>query len=294
MHLSLRLIVAAGLLLPLAVHAATAVNERASLGTGGRVEISNVAGKVTVRGWDRNEVALTGSLSNGLTLKQDRSANRVRWEVVYPRHGNNGGATLELRVPRGLEVQLGTVSADIDVGGVDLRRLQANAVSGDIVAAGRGGEAALTTVSGDIRSQVQTPRLTLRAVSGDVLAGGGVSGEITAETVSGSITLDAGRVQRLAAEAVSGALNVSSAGLAPGGKVTLQTVSGSIDLALPRSASARLGVKTFSGDIRSDAGQVERPRYGPGRSLEATLGGGDGDITVNAHSGSVRVRLGAR
>jgi DUF4097 and DUF4098 domain-containing protein YvlB len=141
---------------------------------------------------------------------------------------------------------------------------------------------------------VQTPRLDLRAVSGGIQAGGGASGEVALETVSGSIKVDAGRVQRLSAEAVSGSLTVSAAGLAPGGKVTLQTVSGSIGLQLPRSVSAQLSVKTFSGDIQSDSGTVERPRYGPGRSLDAKLGGGDGDIAINAHSGSVRVGLGGR
>jgi hypothetical protein len=166
MHHSLRLIAALALLLPLAAQAATRVDERAPLGAGGRVEVSNIAGKVSVRGWDRNEVALSGSMADGLTLKQDRSANRVRWEVVYPRGRSNGGATLELRVPRAVEVQLGTVSADIEVADVDVRRLQANAVSGSIAAAGRSAETALTTVSGGIRSQVQTPRLDLRAVSG--------------------------------------------------------------------------------------------------------------------------------
>ncbi|WP_313343134.1 DUF4097 family beta strand repeat-containing protein [Stenotrophomonas sp.] len=290
----LRLIVALGLLLPLAAQAATRVDERHPLAAGGRVEISNIAGKVSVRGWDRNEVALSGSMADGLRLQQDKSANRVRWEVIYPRNGNNGGATLELRVPRSVEVQLGTVSADIDVADVDLRRLQANAVSGDVAAAGRSAETALTTVSGSIRSQVQTQRLSLRAVSGSIQAGGGIAGEVAAETVSGSIRLDTARVQRLAAEAVSGSLTVAAGGLSPGGKVTLQTVSGSIALKLSAKVSAQLAVKTFSGDIQSDAGQVERPRYGPGRSLDTRLGGGDGDISINAHSGNVRVTLDGR
>ncbi|REM96291.1 hypothetical protein DSI35_27150, partial [Mycobacterium tuberculosis] len=104
--------------------------------------------------------------------------NRVRWEVEYPRGRSNGGATLELRVPRSVEVQLGTISANIDVADIDVRRLQANSVSGSITAAGRSGETTLNTVSGGIRSQVQTPRLDARTVSGQVLAGGGVSGEV--------------------------------------------------------------------------------------------------------------------
>ncbi|MGY8564917.1 DUF4097 domain-containing protein [Paracidovorax citrulli] len=294
MQVSTRFIVALALLLPLAAQAATRVDERHPLAAGGRVEISNIAGKVTVRGWDRNEVALSGSMADGLRLKQDKSANRVRWEVIYPRNGNSGGATLELRVPRSVDVQLGTVSADIDVAEVDLRRLQANAVSGDIAAAGRSTDASLASVSGSIRSQVQTPRLSLRAVSGSIQAGGGAAGEVSAETVSGSIRLDAARVQRLDAEAVSGSLTVAAAGLAPGGRVSLQTVSGSIALRLPAKVSAQLAVKTFSGDIQSDAGQVERPRYGPGRSLDTRLGGGDGDISINAHSGNVRVTLDGR
>ena len=294
MHHRLRIVAALTLLLPLAVQAATPVNEQHPLAAGGRVEVSNIAGKVSVRGWDRNEVALTGSMAEGLRLQQDKSSNRVRWEVIYPRNNRNGGATLELRVPRSVEVQVGTVSADIDVAGVDVRRLAANAVSGEITAAGRSSETSLATVSGSIRSQVQTQRLSLRAVSGDIQAGGGIGGEVSAETVSGDIRLDTAQVQRLAAEAVSGSLRVGAGGVAPGGKVTLETVSGSIALTLPGKTSARLAVKTFSGDIQSDAGQVERPRYGPGRSLETRLGSGDGDISINAHSGNVRVSLGTR
>jgi len=292
MRSPLSLIAALALCLPLVAQAATSVNERHPLGAGGRVEISNIAGKVTVRGWDRSDVALTGSMADGLTLKQDRSSNRVRWEVEYPRGRSNGGATLELRVPRSVEVQLGTISANIDVADIDVRRLQANSVSGSITAAGRSGETTLNTVSGGIRSQVQTPRLDARTVSGQVLAGGGVSGEVAAESVSGRVNVNAGRIQRLAVETVSGSLDVSATGMAPGGKVTMQTVSGSVALKLPVNVSAQLNVKTFSGGIQSDAGQVEKPRYGPGSSLDARLGSGDGDISINSHSGSVRVSLG--
>ncbi len=292
MRIPLSLLAALALCLPLVAQAATNVNERHPLGAGGRVEISNIAGKVTVRGWDRSDVALTGSMADGLTLKQDRSSNRVRWEVEYPSGRSNGGATLELRVPRSVEVQLGTVSADIDVADIDVRRLQANSVSGSITAAGRSGETTLNTVSGGIRSQLQTPRLDARTVSGQLLAGGGASGDVAAESVSGRVNVNAGRVQRLAVETVSGSLDVSATGMAPGGKVTMQTVSGSVALKLPANVSAQLNVKTFSGGIQSDAGQVEKPRYGPGRSLDARLGSGDGDISINAHSGSVRVSLG--
>ena len=119
MHHSLRLIAALALLLPLAAQAATRVDERAPAGCrrAHGNEQHRRQGHRARLGPQRR--ALTGTMADGLQLKQDKSANRVRWEVEYPRGRSNGGATLELRVPRSVEVQLGTVSADIDVADVD-------------------------------------------------------------------------------------------------------------------------------------------------------------------------------
>ncbi|CRD54712.1 DUF4097 family beta strand repeat-containing protein [Stenotrophomonas indicatrix] len=282
---------AALLLVPAMALADTRVDERHNVAAGGRIELSNVAGKVTVRGWDRNDVQLTGTLSDGLQLRQEKSANRVRWEIEYPRRGNNGGATLTLNVPRSVELLLSTVSADQDISGVDVRRLQADTVSGNLAAAGRSGDSVLNTVSGNVTARLQTPRLDVNTVSGRIEAGGGVSGEIGAQTVSGRVGVDAGRIQRLVVETVSGGIDLSATALAPGGRINVESVSASVSLRLPRTVSAQLSVNSFSGSINSDAGEVERPRYGPGSSLDARLGSGDGDIRVQSHSGSVQVRL---
>lgn len=282
---------AALLLVPAMALADTRVDERHNVAAGGRIELSNVAGKVTVRGWDRNDVQLTGTLSDGLQLRQEKSANRVRWEIEYPRRGNNGGATLTLNVPRSVELLLSTVSADQDISGVDVRRLQADTVSGNLAAAGRSGDSVLNTVSGNVAARLQTPRLDVNTVSGRIEAGGGVSGEIGAQTVSGRVDVDAGRIQRLVVETVSGGIDLSATALAPGGRINVESVSASVSLRLPRTVSAQLSVNSFSGSINSDAGKVERPRYGPGSSLDTRLGSGDGDIRVQSHSGSVQVRL---
>ncbi|MEA5666436.1 hypothetical protein ATCM_10380 [Stenotrophomonas sp. ATCM1_4] len=297
MNASLRNLLAATLLLaPIAsVFAQSTVNQRLPLSSGGRVELGNVAGSVTVRGWDRNEVQLTGTLGDGQRLDVENSANRVQFKVVYPQNSRNTrGAVLELRVPRSAQLQASTVSASIDVGQVDLRRLQATSVSGSITAEGQAGETDLNTVSGAIRSQLRTPRLDLQTVSGQINVAGSSGGEVSANSVSGAIDLNLSAVQRLTAETVSGSLGVRSAGLAPGGRINLQTVSGGVSLTLPARTSAQLKANSFSGSIQSDVGTVERPQYGPGRSLETRLGGGDGDISISSHSGSVRVRLGDR
>ncbi len=61
------------LLTPAVALADTRIDERHTLAAGGRIELSNVAGKVTVRGWDRNDVQLTGTLSDGLQLRQEKA-----------------------------------------------------------------------------------------------------------------------------------------------------------------------------------------------------------------------------
>jgi len=272
--------------------AQTAVNESHPLSAGGRVEIDNVAGQVRVRGWDRNEVSLTGDLGEGQRLDVQSSANRVQLRVVYPQNRRSDGARLELRVPRGVDLQAQTVSAGLEVAEVELGRLQAQTVSGSLSAQGKARESQLSTVSGSLTSRVATERLRANTVSGRLRAEGGPGGDVSLQTVSGSIGLEAGQISRLRAETVSGSMDLSLTRFAPGGSIDLQTVSGSIGLRLPKDISAQLGVQTFSGDIESDAGEVERPEYGPGRHLDVRLGSGNGDIDINSHSGSVRVRRG--
>ncbi|WP_149193173.1 DUF4097 family beta strand repeat-containing protein [Luteimonas suaedae] len=295
-----RLAAATALLLALLLPASTllaqtSIDERHPLASGGRVEVENVAGSIRVSGWDRDEVTVTGSLGEGQRLEVDASRNRVRIKVIYPRNSRGGrGAQLELRVPKGAELQASAVSADVDVTGVDLRRLQAKSVSGGVNVAGRTGEADLGSVSGAIRGRIATPRLEAGTVSGRIEIDGGVSGDVRLESVSGAISLTAAKIEQLRGESVSGGMTVRAGALAPGGRIVLESVSGSIGLQLPADASAQLRVSSFSGNITSDAGEVERPRYGPGRSLDTRLGGGDGDVSIKSHSGSVRVDIGGR
>ncbi len=271
----------------------TTLNEHYPLAAGGRLEVNNVAGRIQLRGWDRNEVALSGTLADGLRLDAQTSRDRVELKVVYPQgRGNSGSAQLELRVPKGIAIEVDGVSSTIDIADVDLARLDAQTVSGSVVAAGRAGEAALETVSGSIRSRLAAPRYRAETVSGSITANEGPSGQVMLETVSGSITAATGAVSQLHAETVSGRINATVSGLAPGGQINMETVSGSIGLQLPRQVSAHLHVNSFSGDIDSDAGTVERPRYGPGTSLQTTLGSGNGDISIESHSGSVKVTHG--
>ena len=55
-------------------------------------------------------------------------------------------------------------------------------------------------------------------------------------------------------------------------------------------ASARLRASSFSGSIRSDFGSVKEPEHGPGSSLDATSGSGDGQVKIQTFSGDIEIR----
>ena len=132
--------------------AATPIDQTRSLDPRGRVEIDNLKGRVEVRAWDRPEVKITGSLGAGvekLSVEGDRGALHI--EVKYPNRANNTEPTvLVVQVPLQADLEISTVSANIDVHGVAPRELSLESVSGDIVANGAPRRAAVESVSGDV------------------------------------------------------------------------------------------------------------------------------------------------
>ncbi|MEO7917155.1 MAG: hypothetical protein ABIR16_05880, partial [Dokdonella sp.] len=69
--------------------AATPIDENRTVSPDARIEISNVKGSVTVRGWDRPEVTISGTLgdgSKGLTV--DGGGDRLLIKVEPP--GSSG------------------------------------------------------------------------------------------------------------------------------------------------------------------------------------------------------------
>lgn len=283
--------------------AGTPVDDVRPLDAEGRVRIENLKGRIQVRTWDRAEVRVTGTLGEGVErLAIEGDAGNLSIRVVYPDArggwfnwwgdgGRAGPSSIEVTLPQRAEVGVESVSAGIDIRGVAGRRLKAETVSGDIQAEGAPAEAEFEAVSGSLRLNLDRSQLSAETVSGNIRVEGRPGGRISLETVSGDIDLSAGTVQRLDASSVSGGLSLAPEALAGGGRIEAETLSGKLELTLPASTSARLSVSTFSGDIRSDAGEVKRPRHGPGASLEATLGAGAGDIRLESFSGSVRFRL---
>jgi DUF4097 and DUF4098 domain-containing protein YvlB len=77
----------------------------------------------------------------------------------------------------------------------------------------------------------------------------------------------------------------------PSATLKTDSVSGGLTLVLPKTASAQLHAETFSGDIASPAGHVVKEEYGPGQTLDARLGDGQGQVKLETFSGDIKVEL---
>jgi DUF4097 and DUF4098 domain-containing protein YvlB len=220
----------------------------------GQVEIDNLSGSVRVTGWDRDEVEVTGTLGKGIErLDVERKGDRVIIEVVLPSGRNNRveGTDLDIRVPRGSEVEVNTVSASIDVSDVN-GSLDLNSVSGAVDVEGEPGDVEINNVSGRITVNARLDRGDFNTVSGRIEA-----------------QLD----------------------LTSRSRVDFNSVSGSIDLTVPRGLDADFDVSTFSGRIDCDFGPEPRKtsRFTPGRELEFSTGSGGARVSANSFSGRVTI-----
>jgi len=271
--------------------AGSEIEEQRSMAADGFVSVENIAGEVEVQGWDRDELLLTGELSEDAeALDITRTGNGYRIEVRYPRKARNMEDTeLSLRIPRQASLEVETVSADITVDDLDGDRLMLSAVSGDIEADTGTRQIELSAVSGDISFRGSASRTQVETVSGDVEIDG-VGDDLSIRTVSGDVELFAKPLSNGRFETVSGHLGLELE-LESGGRVSIESLSGDVDMSLPESVSARLKASSFSGRIDSQFKGPDGSDDISKKRLEQQLGGSDGQIRIETFSGDIELNI---
>jgi DUF4097 and DUF4098 domain-containing protein YvlB len=258
----------------------------------GVVDISNVAGRIEVTGWDRSEVGVEAEFSEGVERVDVTSeAGRTGIKVVLPSvGGHHGEARLHIKVPKNSEVDVSAVSADVATAGVlGVQRL--TAVSGDMTAELAGSDVELKTVSGDlkIKGHGQPARLRVTTVSGDVhLEHGG--GDLEASTVSGTLVVSLEGVRSVRARSTSGDMRFETK-LMRGATLEASTVSGDLTVHAPADGGFAYEISTFSGDIDDCFGEkaARTSQYGPGKTLQGTRAEGASHLRLKTMSGDIQV-----
>ena len=282
--------------LPLAALASTPINETRPLDADGKVEISNLKGRIQVRVWDKPQVRIGGSLGRGVEkLEIGPGGRELEIKVRYPRRtsdNNSEPTTLIVDVPTLASLDIDGVAVEISVVGTAGRSLEIDSVSGNVSVAGAPREADIESVSGDLHLTLNSANVEAQSVSGNITLRGRLDGEVKAETVSGSITVDSRgeRLRRLSSNSVSGNATLQ-VGLADGGSLKSESVSGNIKVVAPRSLSAEVSGETFSGHLRAPGATINKPQFGPGSSFEHRYGSGGGEIHLETFSGSVELLL---
>ena len=278
--------------LPLAALAGTPINKLTAADPAGTVEISNTAGSVTVTGWDRNEVEVTGELGDGTERLDFTKGDKItRIKVVLPNRSFNVDDTdLIVKVPSGSLVSVNTVSADIGVQAVrGTQRLQS--VSGDLRTETSGEDLECRTVSGDviIAGSGRKGLVSITTVSGNATATR-IAGEVNGSTVSGDFTLGVGEATRSRLRSTSGNLTLQGS-LAPDARIDIESISGDVRLDLVGATGADYDVSSFSGEIRPCFGPkpVRTDEYAPGKEWRHQDGNGSARVRINTMSGDVSV-----
>ena len=261
----------------------------------GMVEISNVAGRIEVQGWDNPEVEVRGDIGEGVD-KVDFATDHGHTiiKVRVPNHSfRSASADLRIRVPRDSELDISGVSSEVVVANVE-GELMAKTVSGNIRADVFGRDTEIKTVSGNVAVRGNDKgegEMHITTISGNIHVDR-AGGDLEATTVSGDMTLRLSPSRSIRLRSTSGDIGLEGK-LTKGGNIDAETVSGSLTVRASHEGGLDYQVNTFSGDIKNCMGlDSERvSKYGPGRRLNGTRGEGADQARIRLKTMSGDVEL---
>ena len=262
----------------------------------GEVHISNIAGSILVRGWNRSTVAASAEMTDPrqrlvveahagrTTVCVTNGATHCGW---WSSSGRTHRAQLTVYVPEDSEVDVSAVSAGITSRGVaGVQHLRS--VSGRIDATLLAGDNLVKSVTGNIELQGNrtSGRLRVATVSGELRLVN-IAGTLEARTVNGTLDANIVSARAVRLHSTSGGITLH-AQLLRGGIVKSDSVSGSQRLSVSAPAGYAYAAEAFSGHLENCFGQpVIHNHYGPGSRMDGTRGPGEGRVRIGSLSGNV-------
>jgi len=257
------------------------------------VRLGGAMSRVTVIGWDRDTVTITGSLGagsriDGGSLSAVGPTQGIKFFIDAPDDASLANNVLELRVPRDARVWIKAGSAQVTASGVT-GGLDLNIVGGSVSATGKPRELIVESMDGNVTVNGTAQFARIKTATGDITLDGGGE-DVSLSTVSGVIRAAAGAIERGRFESVTGPINFAG-DVVRGGDIRFDTHSGAIDLRFARGASIEVDAQTVTGSIENGWNKV-RPgigREGRGMELGTSSGMGGARVSIRSFKGNVRL-----
>lgn len=282
----------AALLLPLAgaARAQQNVSRAIHIAADASIRIWNLTGSVTVLGWDRDSLAVSGTIAGSASnLFFGGSGRTAKLGVQSPDDPTRAEPSrLVVQVPRGARVWVKTATADIDVGGLT-GGADLNATSGAIRVRGSLHDLNAETMDGTITLETTADWLRAKSATGDIVFRGGGE-DVAATTVGGHLQITSSGLRRARFESITGDIDLAGA-LARDASLDLASHSGKISLAVPPGFGAEYNLSSYDGEITTglvDRAPVAQPGAGS-RTLDFVAHGGGAIITIRTFKGAIRV-----
>lgn len=257
------------------------------------IRIWNLTGSVRVLGWDRDSLAVEGTIGGAPgAFFFGASGRSAKLGVQSPDDPTQAEPSqLVVRVPRRARVWVKSATADIEVGGL-AGGADLNATSGDIRVSGTLQNLNAETMDGSVTLDVTANWLRARTATGNIVLRGG-SEDAGLTTVGGRIQVISTGLRRGRFESVTGPIEVGGT-LTRDASLSLESHSGGVALTVAPELGAEYSLSTYDGSITTDL--VDRqPEVQPGsgtHTLDFLMHGGGAVVAIRTFKGAIQVREG--
>ena len=264
----------------------TPMDQTVNVTKGTKLDVSNFAGDVTVKTWDRDAVRVQVNVSDRETVdvKPGDQVLTIRSRSV--RGGRPRSLDYSLTVPKWMAINISGTYVDANLEGVGAD-VAVETTNGDIHVSGGSGFVSLKSVQGEIFLEKAKGRIEVRAVNEGIRLAD-ISGDLSAESTNGSIILD--RIDSANVDLYSVNGNISYDGpIKDKGLYRLTTHNGLIAVGIPERINAVLRVRTYNGSFRSTF-PVKTDDENQRKRFTATLGNGSAHMELESFGGTIALR----
>jgi DUF4097 and DUF4098 domain-containing protein YvlB len=253
---------------------------------GTRLVLSNNAGEVVVRSWDREQVRVQATHNERATVDVASADSTLRIRSRAAR-GPAGLVDYQLTVPRWMAVNLSGTYLESTIEGTTAE-VTVESVHGNIRVVGGSGNINLRSVEGIITVDKAAGNVRATTINEGIRLAD-ISGDVYAETTNGDIEVQNAQTSSLEISTVNGDVTFNGT-MRDAGSYRLTTHGGDIRLGLGGVNNATVFVRTFQGDFRADfpiqLPEGQSAREGSKR-FNFTLGSGSARIELQTFNGDI-------